>query len=124
MSEGTGSFADDFLGRPGRWRKFRKPVRSGTGTNILTERRKIGQQLARQEATILRLVAKKIRRANISSDENEKSFAAAKAGTRKHRPAVSHAKPPQNRQLRSAKTPACEASSNGSAPECSGFSSD
>jgi hypothetical protein len=40
----------------------------------------------------------------LPSDENQKSFAAIKAGTRKHLPAVSHAKPPQNRQLRSAKT--------------------
>ena len=29
----------------------------------------------------------------LPSDENQKSFAAVKAGTRKHRPAVSHAKP-------------------------------
>jgi hypothetical protein len=42
----------------------------------------------------------------LPSDKDQKSFAAVKAGTRKHRPAVSHAKPPQNRQLRSAKTPA------------------
>ncbi len=41
-------------------------------------------------------------------DRNGKSFATAKIGTRKHRPAVSHAKPPQNRQLRSAKTPAAK----------------
>ena len=42
------------------------------------------------------------------ADENQKSFAAVKANTGKHRPAVSHAKPPQNRQLRSAKTPAAK----------------
>lgn len=41
-----------------------------------------------------------------SSDENQKNFASVKAGTRKPRPAVSHAKPPQNRQRRSGKTPA------------------
>ena len=44
----------------------------------------------------------------LPSDENQKSFGAIKAGTRKHLPAVSHAKPPQNRQLRSAKTPAAK----------------
>lgn len=37
--------------------------------------------------------------------ENEKGFAASKKGTRKPLPAVSHAKLPQNRQRRSAKTP-------------------
>jgi hypothetical protein len=41
-------------------------------------------------------------------DRNEKGFATAKIGTRKLHPAVSHAKPPQNRQLRSAKTPAAK----------------
>ncbi len=44
----------------------------------------------------------------LPADENQKSFSAVKAGTRKHRPAVSHAKPPQNRKLRSAKTPAAK----------------
>jgi hypothetical protein len=44
----------------------------------------------------------------LPSDENQKSFATIKAGTRKHLPAVSPAKPPQNRQLRSAKTPAAK----------------
>jgi hypothetical protein len=39
----------------------------------------------------------------LPSDENQKSVVAVKAGTRKHRPAVSYAKLPQNRQLRSAK---------------------
>lgn len=42
------------------------------------------------------------------SDENQQSFAAVKAGTRENRPAVSHAKPPQNRQVRSAKTAAAK----------------
>jgi hypothetical protein len=41
-------------------------------------------------------------------DRNGKSFAIAKIGTRKHHPVVSRAKPPQNRQLRSAKTPAAK----------------
>jgi hypothetical protein len=41
-----------------------------------------------------------------SSDENRKNFGAVKAGSRKHRPAVSNAKLPQNWQLHSAKTPA------------------
>jgi hypothetical protein len=40
------------------------------------------------------------------SYENQKSFAAVKAGACKRSPAVSQAKPPQNRQLRSTKTPA------------------
>ena len=40
----------------------------------------------------------------LPADENQKSFAAVTASTGKHRPAVSHAKPLQNRQLRSAKT--------------------
>jgi hypothetical protein len=44
----------------------------------------------------------------LPSHENQTSFAEVKAGTRKHRPAVSYAKPPQNRQVRSAKTPAAK----------------
>ena len=44
----------------------------------------------------------------LPSDENQKSFAAVKAGTRKHGPAISHAKPPQHRQLRSATTTAAK----------------
>ena len=44
----------------------------------------------------------------LPSRENQKSFATVKSGTRKHRPAVSQAKSPHNRQLRLAKTPAAK----------------
>lgn len=42
----------------------------------------------------------------LPSDENQKSFASVRAGTRKPRSALSHAKSPQNRQPRAGKTPA------------------
>jgi hypothetical protein len=45
--QGKGSFVDDFLGRPGGWRKSRKPVRSGTGANSRNEWRKSANSSSR-----------------------------------------------------------------------------